>query len=423
MGREYSEVKDLKNRVVITGLGAISPVGIGKEEFWNALLAGKCGIGRISRFDPTEYSTQIAGEVKNFDPVNYIDKKEAKRMDRAAQFAIAATKLAFEDAKMNLEAEDLTRIGTLIGTGIGGIETLHEQYKVLFEKGPSRISPFFVPMMIGNMVAGQTSITFGLQGPNSCVVTACATGTNAVGDAFKIIQRGDADVMVAGGTEAAISPAAVAGFCSMKAMSTRNDEPEKASRPFEKERDGFVMGEGAGIVVLESLEHALGRGAHIYAEIAGYGYNADAYHITAPAPEGVQQARCMEMALKDAGLKPEDADYINAHGTSTPLNDKNETLAIKSLFGNHAYDMVVSSIKSMTGHLLGAAGGIECIATALTIANDIVPPTINYDTPDPELDLDYVPNEARSRVVNVALSNSFGFGGHNATILLKKYQA
>ncbi|CUH95613.1 3-oxoacyl-[acyl-carrier-protein] synthase 2 [Propionispora sp. 2/2-37] len=423
MRREYSEVKDLKKRVVITGLGAISPVGIGKEEFWNAILAGKCGIGRISRFDPTEYSTQIAGEVKDFDPVNYIDKKEAKRMDRATQFAIAATKLAFEDAKIDLEAEDRTRVGTLIGTGIGGIETLHEQYKILFEKGPNRVSPFFVPMMIGNMVAGQTSITFGLQGPNSCVVTACATGTNAVGDAFRIIQRGDADVMVAGGTEAAISPAAVAGFCSMKAMSTRNDEPEKASRPFEKDRDGFVMGEGAGIVVLESLEHALSRGAHIYAEIAGYGYNADAYHITAPAPEGVQQAKCMEMALRDAGLKPEEADYINAHGTSTPLNDKNETLAIKSLFGKHAYDMAVSSIKSMTGHLLGAAGGIECIATALTIADDIIPPTINYDTPDPELDLDYVPNEARSRVVNVALSNSFGFGGHNATILLKKYQA
>ncbi|WP_054259832.1 beta-ketoacyl-ACP synthase II [Propionispora sp. 2/2-37] len=413
----------MKKRVVITGLGAISPVGIGKEEFWNAILAGKCGIGRISRFDPTEYSTQIAGEVKDFDPVNYIDKKEAKRMDRATQFAIAATKLAFEDAKIDLEAEDRTRVGTLIGTGIGGIETLHEQYKILFEKGPNRVSPFFVPMMIGNMVAGQTSITFGLQGPNSCVVTACATGTNAVGDAFRIIQRGDADVMVAGGTEAAISPAAVAGFCSMKAMSTRNDEPEKASRPFEKDRDGFVMGEGAGIVVLESLEHALSRGAHIYAEIAGYGYNADAYHITAPAPEGVQQAKCMEMALRDAGLKPEEADYINAHGTSTPLNDKNETLAIKSLFGKHAYDMAVSSIKSMTGHLLGAAGGIECIATALTIADDIIPPTINYDTPDPELDLDYVPNEARSRVVNVALSNSFGFGGHNATILLKKYQA
>lgn len=421
--KEYGEVKSLKRRVVITGLGAISPIGVGKDDFWQALMEGKCGIGRITRFDPSEYSTQIAGEVKDFDPVKYIDKKESKRMDRASQFAIAATKMAFEDAAMDLDKEDRTRIGTLVGTGIGGIETLHEQYKILFEKGPNRVSPFFVPMMIGNMVAGQTSITFGLQGPNSCVVTACATGTNAIGDAFRIIERGEADVMVAGGTEAAISPAAVAGFCSMKAMSTRNDEPEKASRPFEKERDGFVMGEGAGIVILESLEHALARGARIYAEVAGYGHNADAYHITAPAPEGVQAAKCMAMALADAGLKPEDADYINAHGTSTPLNDKNETLAIKSLFGDHAYKLAVSSIKSMTGHLLGAAGGIECIATALTIANSMIPPTINYDTPDPELDLDYVPNKAREGVVNVALSNSFGFGGHNATILLKKYQA
>ncbi|SEO56809.1 3-oxoacyl-[acyl-carrier-protein] synthase II [Propionispora vibrioides] len=421
--KEYGEVKSLKRRVVITGLGAISPIGVGKDDFWQALMEGKCGIGRITRFDPSEYSTQIAGEVKDFDPVKYIDKKESKRMDRASQFAIAATKMAFEDAAMDLDKEDRTRIGTLVGTGIGGIETLHEQYKILFEKGPNRVSPFFVPMMIGNMVAGHTSITFGLQGPNSCVVTACATGTNAIGDAFRIIERGEADVMVAGGTEAAISPAAVAGFCSMKAMSTRNDEPEKASRPFEKERDGFVMGEGAGIVILESLEHALARGARIYAEVAGYGHNADAYHITAPAPEGAQAARCMAMALADAGLKPEDADYINAHGTSTPLNDKNETLAIKSLFGDHAYKLAVSSIKSMTGHLLGAAGGIECIATALTIANSMIPPTINYDTPDPELDLDYVPNKAREGVVNVALSNSFGFGGHNATILLKKYQA
>lgn len=413
----------MKKRVVITGLGAITPVGIGREEFWQSLINGKSGIGPITRFDASDFTTKIAGEVKNFDPAQYIDKKEAKRMDRFTQFAVAATKMAFEDAKIDLDSEDRSRIGTYIGTGIGGIETLHEQFKVLFEKGPGRISPFFVPMMIANMASGQTSITYGLQGPNSCVVTACATGTNAIGDAYKVIQRGDADVMVAGGTEAAVSPAAVAGFCSMKALSTRNDEPEKASRPFDKDRNGFVMGEGAGVVILESLDHALARGAHIYAEISGYGYNADAFHITAPAPEGAQAAKCMAMAIQDAGLTPSDVDYINAHGTSTPLNDKNETLGIKALFGDHAYKLAISSIKSMTGHLLGAAGGIECIASALTIANSVIPPTINYETQDTDLDLDYVPNEARAQEVNVAISNSFGFGGHNATILLRKYQA
>jgi 3-oxoacyl-[acyl-carrier-protein] synthase II len=413
----------LKKRVVITGLGAVTPLGIGVDIFWKSLLEGKSGIARITRFDPSDYATQIAGEVKDFDPTQYIDKKEAKRMDRCTQFAIAASKMALDDSGLDLEQEDLGRIGTIIGTGIGGMDTLHDQYKTLFEKGPGRISPFFVPMMIANMPAGQTSITFGLQGPCSCVVTACATGTNSIGDAFKIIQRGDADVMVAGGTEAAVSPAAVAGFCAMKAMSTRNSEPEKASRPFDKDRDGFIMGEGAGVIVIESLEHAIARGARIYAEIAGYGTNADAFHITAPAPEGAQAAKCMAMALADAGIKPEEVDYINAHGTSTPLNDKNETLAIKSLFGNHAKNVSVSSIKSMTGHLLGAAGGIEAVATALTLVNDIMPPTINYDNPDPELDLDYVPNHAREKKVRVALSNSFGFGGHNATILVKKYEA
>lgn len=412
----------MNKRVVVTGIGAITPVGIGKDEFWQSLLAGKSGIGPITRFDASEYTTRIAGEVKDFEPAKYIDKKEAKRMDRCTQFAVAAARMAFEDSGMDLDKTDRTRVGVVVGTGIGGIDTLHDQYKTLFDKGPGRISPFFVPMMIANMAAGQTSITFGLQGPSTCVVTACATGTNSIGDAFKIIQRGDADVMVAGGTEACISPAAVAGFCAMKAMSTRNDEPQKASRPFEKERDGFVMGEGSGIVILESLEHALARGAHIYAEVAGYGFNADAYHITAPAPEGVQAAKCMEMAIKDAGMLPSDVSYINAHGTSTPLNDKNESLAIKSLFGDHAYKVAVSSIKSMTGHLLGAAGGIEAIASVLSVANDIVPPTINYETPDGDLDLDYVPNEARKQVVNVAISNSFGFGGHNATILVKKYK-
>ncbi|MBC8016737.1 MAG: beta-ketoacyl-ACP synthase II [Sporomusaceae bacterium] len=413
----------MKKRVVITGLGAVTPIGIGKEEFWQGLLAGKSGVTKITRFDASQYSTQIAGEVKNFDPSQYIDKKEAKRMDRYTQFAVAASKMAFEDSGINLETEDRERIGTMIGTGIGGMDTLDEQFKNLFDKGPGRVSPFFVPMMIGNMAAGQTSITFGLQGPCSCVVTACATGTNAIGDAFKVIQRGDADVMVAGGTEAAISPIAMAGFCSMKAMSTRNDEPEKASRPFDKDRNGFVMGEGAGIVIMESLEHALARKATIYAEVIGYGFNADAYHITAPAPEGAQAAKCMAMSLRDAGIAPEAVDYINAHGTSTPMNDKNETLAIKSLFGAHAYKLAVSSTKSMTGHLLGASGGIECIATVLTLINDIIPPTINYETPDEELDLDYVPNVPRKKVVNVALSNSFGFGGHNATILLKKFQS
>jgi len=412
----------LKKRVVITGIGAITPIGIGKDAFWQSLIAGKSGIKKITRFDASQYTTQIAGEVTDFDPAQYIAKKEAKRMDRFTQFAVSATKMAFEDSKIDLEKEDRERIGTMIGTGIGGMDTLHDQFKNLFDKGPGRVSPFFVPMMIGNMAAGQTSIAFGLQGPCSSVTTACATGTNAIGDAFKVIQRGDADVIVAGGTEAAISPVAIAGFCSMKALSTRNDEPEKASRPFDKGRDGFVMGEGAGIVILESLEHATAREAHIYAEVIGYGSNADAYHMTAPAPEGAKAAKCMAMALKDAGIKPEDVDYINAHGTSTPLGDKLETMAIKTLFGAHASTIAVSSTKSMTGHLLGASGGIEGIITALTLENDVIPPTINLENPDEELDLDYVPNVARKQVVNVALSNSFGFGGHNATILLKKFQ-
>lgn len=412
----------MKRRVVVTGLGAVTPLGIGVKEFWESLIAGKSGIDRITRFDPSDYSTQIAAEVKDFDPTKFIDKKEAKRMDRFTQFSLAASKMALEDSGLDLDQEDRTRIGTLIGTGIGGMETLHDQYKTLFEKGPNRISPFFVPMMIANMAAGQTSITFGLQGPCSCVVTACATGTNAIGDAFKTIQRGGADVMFAGGTEAAISPAAVAGFCSMKAMSTRNDEPQKASRPFEKDRNGFIMGEGAGVLILEDLDHALARGARIYGEIVGYGSNADAYHITAPAPEGAQAAKCMAMALEDAGVQPNEVDYINAHGTSTPLNDKNETLGIMALFGEHAKKLAVSSTKSMTGHLLGAAGAIEAIASLLTINNSIIPPTINYDNPDPELQLDYVPNKAREATVKLALSNSFGFGGHNASILMKKYE-
>lgn len=413
----------MKNRVVITGIGAITPIGIGKDDFWQALLAGKSGIGRITRFDAAEYSAQIAGEVKDFDPSAYIDKKEAKRMDRYAQFAVAATKMALEDGNVDLEKEDRERVGVIIGTGIGGIETLHSQYKALFDKGPGRISPFFIPMMIGNMAAGQTSIMFGLNGPSSCVVTACATGTDSIGEAFRLIQYGEADMMVAGGTEAGISQAAVAGFAAMKALCTdHNDDPEKASRPFDKNRSGFVMSEGAGVVILEELGHAVKRGAHIYAEVVGYGRNSDAYHITSPSPGGVEAAKCMQAALRDAGLAPEDIDYINAHGTSTHLHDSTETQAIKSVFGEHAYKLSVSSIKSMTGHLLGAAGGAECIATALAIENSILPPTINYETPDEGLDLDYVPNQAREKAVRAALSNSLGFGGHNASLVLKKYE-
>ena len=413
----------MANRVVITGMGAITPIGTGKDAFWNALLEGKNGISRITRFDPTEYKAQIAGEVKDFDPADYMDKKESKRVDRYAQFAIAAAKLAIEDAKLDLEKEDLERIGTFVGSGIGGIETMHGQYEKLFDKGPSKISPFFIPMMIGNMAAGHVSIAFGLKGPSSCVVTACATGTNNIGDAFKVIQRGDADVMVAGGTEASISGAAVAGFCSMKALCTdHNDDPEHASRPFDANRSGFIMGEGAGLVVLESLEHAEARGAHIYAELVGYGSNSDAFHITKPAPHGEMAAKCMQKALKDAGLEPSDIDYINAHGTSTHFNDLTETEAIKTVWGEGAKNLSVSSIKSMTGHLLGAAGGVECIATVLAVANDMLPPTINYETPDEGLDLDYVPNKAKAKTVRAALSNNLGFGGHNACIVIKKYE-
>lgn len=413
----------MANRVVITGIGAVTPVGIGKDEFWKAMLEGKNGIGRITRFDASEHKVQIAGEVKDFEPADYMDKKESKRIDRYAQFAIAAAKMAIEDSKLDLEKENRERIGTFVGSGIGGIETMHSQYEKLFSKGPSKISPFFIPMMIGNMAAGQVSIMFGLQGPSSCMVTACATGTNNIGDALRVIQRGEADVMVAGGTEASISSAPVAGFSAMKALcADHNDDPEHASRPFDKNRSGFVMGEGAGIVVLEELNHALARGAHIYAEVAGYANNSDAYHITSPAPHGVMQAKCMAAAIADAGLKPEDVDYVNAHGTSTHLNDLGETEAIKAVWGEKVKDVSVSSIKSMTGHLLGAAGAVEAIATALAVENDIMPPTINYETVDDEgLDLDYVPNKAKAKTVRAAISNNFGFGGHNCCLVLKKY--
>lgn len=411
-----------KRRVVITGVGVVSPVGNDARTFWASLLAGKSGIGPVTLFDASEFPTRIAGEVKDFDPSTYMDKKDVKRTDRFVQFAIAATKMALEDARLKVEELDPERIGVYIGSGIGGLATWEEQHRVLLEKGPRRVSPFLIPMMIANMASGKVSIQFGLKGPNSAPISACATGTHAIGDAFKIIQRGEADVMVAGGTEATIRPLAFAGFCAAKAMSTRNDEPEKASRPFDKDRDGFVMGEGAGVLILEELEHAKRRGAPILAEVIGYGMSADAFHLTQPDPDGDGAKRSMLAALRDAGIRPEEVDYINAHGTSTELNDKIETQAIKAAFGEHAYKLAVSSTKSMTGHMLGAAGAVEAIATALALRDQILPPTINYETPDPECDLDYVPNEARRARVQVALSNSFGFGGHNATIALKRYE-
>ncbi|MEW9122513.1 MAG: beta-ketoacyl-ACP synthase II [Thermotaleaceae bacterium] len=412
----------MKKRVVITGLGAITPIGIGKNEFFQSLKNGVSGIDKITKFDTAGYETQIAAEVKGFDPNQYIDKKEAKRMDRFTQFAVAASKLAIDDAKLDTEKVDQHRFGVVLGSGIGGIETLEKEYQKLAEKGPNRVSPFFIPMMISNIGSGQVSMTFGAKGPNTTVVTACASSTNSIGEAFRIIQRGDADIMITGGTEASITPLAIAGFCAMRAMSTRNETPQKASSPFDKKRDGFIMGEGAGILILEELEHARNRGAHIYAEVVGYGLSADAYHITAPAPEGEGAARAIESALRDADLKPTDVDYINAHGTSTPYNDKFETMAIKSVFGEHAYKLAVSSTKSMTGHLLGAAGGVEAIACVMAITQGFIPPTINLEDPDPECDLDYVPNQGKEREVNVTLSNSLGFGGHNASIVLKKYK-
>lgn len=412
----------MRRRVVITGMGVISPVGNSVEAFWHSLIHGVSGIDTITAFDTSEYATHIAGEVKGFNPEEYMDKKEAKRMDRFAQFAVAATKQALEQAKLDIRSYKAPeRVGVYIGSGIGGLGTYEDNFKILLEKGPRRVSPFFIPMMIANMGSGIVSILFGAKGPNSSPISACATGTHAIGDATEIIRRGKAEVMIAGGSEATIRPLALAGFGSMKALSTRNEEPKKASRPFDLDRDGFVMSEGAGILILEELEHAKARGASIFAEVIGYGMSGDAYHLTAPAPEGEGAARSMSEAIADAGLKPKDVDYINAHGTSTDYNDKFETLAIKHVFGEHAYRLAISSTKSMTGHMLGAAGGVEAIATALTIDRGIIPPTINYEHPDPDCDLDYVPNEAREAEVNVALSDSLGFGGHNATILLKKY--
>jgi 3-oxoacyl-[acyl-carrier-protein] synthase II len=412
----------LTHRVVVTGMGVVTSLGSDLPTFWNNLLNGKSGISLNEAFDTTEYTTNIAAEIKDFDPAAYIDKKESRKMDRFVQFGVAASKLAVEDAKLVIgENADPERVGVVVGSGIGGLGTWEDQHNVLIEKGPRRVSPFLIPMMIANMASGQVSIVTGAKGPNSAAVSACATGTHSIGDSFKMIQRGDADVMICGGAEATIRPIGMAGFCAMRAMSTRNDEPEKASRPFDVDRDGFVMGEGAGVMILESLEHALQRGARIYAEVIGYGMSGDAHHMTDPDPDGA--ARCMKKALNDAGIEPQEVQYINAHGTSTGIGDQSETIAIKKAFGDHAYKLAVSSTKSMTGHLLGAAGGVEAVILGLTLQNAVIPPTVNLDNQDPELDLDYVPNTPRKADVRVALSNSFGFGGHNATIIMRKYEA
>jgi 3-oxoacyl-[acyl-carrier-protein] synthase II len=411
---------DIK-RVVVTGLGSITPLGNHLEEYWQNLLAGRNGVGKVTLFDVSQYACQFGAEVKGFDPHDYIDKKEAKKIDRFSQFAIAASKQALADAQLTINELNADRIGVLIGTGVGGIQIMEAQKENLLTKGPRRVSPFTIPSMIANMAAGLTAIHTGAKGPNSCTVTACAAGSHAIGDAFRLVQRGYADAMICGGAEAAITPLSYAGFCSAKALSTRNEDPTHASRPFDKDRDGFVMGEGSGILILEELEHALKRNANIYGEIVGYGMTCDAYHMTSPVPEGLGAARAIELALKDGGLTPKSVSYINAHGTSTPANDATETLAIKKALGESAYNVAISSTKSMTGHLLGGSGGIEAVATVMAIANDRVPPTINLENPDPKCDLDYVPNQSRALEVAVALSNSFGFGGHNVTLAFKKY--
>ena len=412
-----------KNRVVVTGLGVITPLGNDVPTFWNALKSGKSGAGPITSFDTSGFDSRIAAEVKGFDAISYgISAKDARRLEKFVQYAVASAKQAITDAGLNLEKEDRHRIGVLVGSGIGGLYTIEEQHKIFLTKGPSRLSPFLIPMLIVNEAAGQVAIHFGIKGPNSCVATACASGAHAIGDASRIIERGDADVMICGGSESCIVATGVGGFCALKALSTRNDAPEKASRPFDLQRDGFVIGEGCGLVVLESLEHAKKRKAHIYAELCGYGMSCDAYHITAPDPDGEGAATAMRAALKDAKANPEDVDYINAHGTSTKLNDKIETLAIKIALGVHAKKTMVSSTKSMTGHLLGAAGGVEFVICALSIKDGVALPTINYEYPDPDCDLDYVANTARKTKIDVCLSNSLGFGGHNATLAVKKFK-
>jgi len=403
-------------------MGIVSPLGIGLDNNWQAICQGKSGIGPITKFDTTEYPAKIAGEVKNFDPELYIDKKDQKKMDVFIQYALAAGSMALKQSGLVIDESNADRVGVLVGSGLGGLQTIEKYHTMLLQSGPKKISPFFVPMLIVNLAPGQISIYFGCRGPNSSVVTACATGNHSIGEASRIIQRGDADAMIAGGVESTITPLAVAGFCALKALSTRNEEPEKASRPFEKNRDGFVMAEGAGILVLESLESAKQRGASIFAEVIGFGCNADAYHITAPSPGGEGAARCMQIAIDDAGIKAGDIDYINAHGTSTPMNDLSETIAMKTVFKDHVKNLSVSSTKSMTGHLLGAAGGVEAIFSILSIKHGIIPPTINYDEPDPECDLDYVPNVARKKNVRIVMSNSFGFGGTNATLIFKTFE-
>ncbi|HEY0142708.1 MAG TPA: beta-ketoacyl-ACP synthase II [Thermoanaerobaculia bacterium] len=411
-----------KRRVVITGVGMISPLGIGNEPTWEALLAGRSGIDRITKFDVSDYPAKIAGEVRGFEASNWIEKKEVKKSDTFIHYAVAAAQMAVDDAKFDSSKEDADRVGVIIGSGIGGLPLIEEMHKKLLERGPSRISPFFIPGLIVNLASGHISIRFGCKGPSSAPATACATGAHAIGDAAKIIRYDEADVMFAGGSEAVISALAVGGFSAMRALSTRNDDPQHASRPWDRERDGFVMGEGAGVVILEEREHALARGARIYAELTGYGMTSDAFHITSPSEDGDGMVRVMGRALKDAGLAPEQIDYINAHGTSTPVGDKTETIAIKKVFGEHAYKLAISSTKSMTGHLLGAAGGLETAIAALCMKNDVIPPTINYEFPDPECDLDYVPNVKREQKLTHVMSNSFGFGGTNATLILSKHE-
>ena len=409
-------------RVVVTGVGAVTPLGNQVEETWQNCVAGVSGIGPITRFDSAGSKSQIAGEVKGFDGSLYIERKELKKMDRFIQYGVASAKMALDDAGFQVTEAEAERVGVTIGTGLGGLPEIEAQHTILLEAGARRVSPFFIPMVIANLAPGYVSILTGAKGPNMAIVTACATGAHCVGEAWHCIRRNDADVMIAGGTESTITPLSVGGFNAMRALSTRNEEPERASRPFDKDRDGFVMGEGGGVIILEELEHARNRGARIYAELIGYGATSDAYHITAPDPQGDGAARCMEMALRSAGVRPEEVDYVNAHGTSTPFNDYYETLAIKRVFGDHAARLWVSSTKSMTGHLLGAAGSVEAIFSVLAIRDQVAPPTINYDTPDPDCDLDYVPNHARKGSIRVVLSNSFGFGGTNATLLFRKFE-
>jgi len=421
-GQPQEKEASLDRRVVVTGIGLVTPLGIGVEETWSALCAGKSGIGEITRFDTTDFDVKIAGEVKDFKAADFLPKKDARRMQTFVAYAVAATRMALDDSGLKIEESNGDRVGVITGCGLGGLQILEDTAKTIQTKGPSKVSPFFIPTMIGNMAPGMISIYFGAKGPNSSLATACAAGSHAIGEAYKAIQRGSADAMITGGVESVITPTCVAGFNSMKALSTRNETPERASRPFDRDRDGFVVGEGCGILILEDLDHALERGADIYAEMAGYGMSGDGYHMTSPPPDGSGAVRCMAAAIENAGITPAEIDYINAHGTSTPLNDLYETRAIKTLFKEDAGSVAISSTKSMTGHLLGGAGGIETVFTAKAITDGIVPPTVNYENQDEECDLDYVPNTARKMDVEYAMSNSFGFGGTNACLVLKKYR-